>query len=156
MSRWQASLLLLIAPVAARAEEARLPTTEAMVAGAEACATKSLSDAKMAVRLAGLGWEAGDKVEPAKGMRLSTYARDDVDLTYFTSPEMKQCIARAATPSDFDPQPLLAVLSAKLGKTPKTDEPGKRYLYFLPRLDILTVQIKSDAQGPHVEMSVVQ
>ncbi len=155
MSRWQALLLLSIAPMAARAEEARLPTTEAMVAGAEACATKSLSDTKMAERLAGLGWAAKDKAEPAKGMRLSTYAKGDVELVYFTSPEMKQCIARAATPPDFEPRPLLAALSAKLGKEPKAEEPG-RYLYFLPRLDILTVLIKSDAQGPHVEMSVVQ
>ena len=155
MSRWQVLLLLLVAPAAVRAEEARLPTIDAMVAGAEACATKSLSDAKMAERLAGLGWEAKERVDPAKGMRLATYARDDVRLDYFTSPEMKQCIVRAATPPDFDPQPLLAALSAKLGKRPKAEEPG-RYLYFLPRLDILTVLIKSDAQGPHVEMSVVQ
>lgn len=155
MGLWQALVLLMAAQANAGAAEPRIPTIESLVAGAEACATRALSNAKMAERLTGLGWMTGESVEPGKGMRMSTYTRADVTIYHFTSKEMKQCIARGPITPDFQSEMLLTTLTAKLGKAPKVEEPGKRYLYFLPRLDILTVQIKSDDKDPHIEMSVV-
>jgi hypothetical protein len=150
------TLLMASAPIAARADDVSLPSVAAMVAGGQACGTKSLSDAKMAERLIGLGWEAKEARDPSKDMRVVRYVRNGVDLIYFTSKPMKQCIVTARTAIDFDQASLLNALTTVLGKPPKPETPGKRYLYFLPRLDILTVQFKSDTKGPFVEMSVVQ
>jgi hypothetical protein len=164
MHRAAALLVLtaLAAPAAARAQDAApvadeaVPASvEALAAGAAACATRKLSQEKMAERLAAAGWSAGAVHEPAKGMALRYYARQDATLFYFTSSPMTQCVVRGAVAPDYRPDALLAALTAQLGKPPRVDVPGRRYLYSLPRLDILTVQIKSDAKGPHVELSVV-
>ncbi|MES2444402.1 MAG: hypothetical protein V4574_16370 [Pseudomonadota bacterium] len=130
-------------------------SVEALAAGAAACATSRLSQDRMAERLAAAGWTARAADVPGKDMAIRSYARQDVTLFYFTSKPMTQCVARGAVPADYRPDALLAALTAQLGKPPRTDQPGRRYLYSLPRLDILTVQIKSDAMGPHVELAVV-
>ena len=150
-----ALLLLFATPPVAGASSSAAPTVENLVAGAEACATRKLSDTKMAERLATLGWQAREKLRPGKSMQMSTYVRMDVTIYYFTSPEMTQCIARGGMPANFDQAALVSALAAKLAKAPKTAEAGRRYLYFLPRLDILTLQFKSDDKDPHIEMSVV-
>lgn len=157
-----AAILLLGTPAANAqgadvqpASEAVAASVEALAAGAAACATSKLSQDKMAERLVAAGWTAGAAHSPGKDMALRNYARQGVTLFYFTSKPMTQCVARRAVPADYRPDPLLAALTAQLGKQPREEEPGRRYLYFLPRLDILTLQIKSDAEGPHVELSVV-
>jgi hypothetical protein len=130
-------------------------SVEALVAGAAACATRALSQDQMAERLAAAGWTAGAAREISKDMLIRSYSRQDVTLTYFTSKPMKQCVAKGAVAPDYDFAPLVAALAAHLGKQARVDAPGRRYLYALPRLDILTLQIKSDAAQPHVELSVV-
>ncbi|RYY05724.1 MAG: hypothetical protein EON55_25205 [Alphaproteobacteria bacterium] len=143
----------------ARAQDATAPvaaaTVEALVAGSTACATSKLSQDKMAERLLAAGWTSGDARAPGKDMAMRSYTRQNVRLYYFTSKPMTQCVARGDVAADYDPDALLAAVTAQLGKSPRVDEPGRRYLYALPRLDILTLQIKSDAEGPHIELSVV-
>ena len=146
------AMSILIALAAAAAAPAGV---EAMTAGAAACATSKLSQDKMAERLAAAGWTADAARELGKGMAIRSYKRQDVTLFYFTSRPMTQCVVRSTVPADYRPDALLAALTAQLGKPPRVDEAGRRYLYSLPRLDILTLQIKSDASGPYVELSVV-
>ena len=158
------AILLVVAAVGAAgaqgvpaqvADAVAVPTVEALTAGAAACATGKLSQEKMAERLVATGWKAGAAREPGKGMAIRSYARQGVKLFYFTSKPMTQCVARGEVTADYDPDPMVAALTTQLGKPPRVDEPGRRYLYSLRRLDILTLQIKSDAVGPHVELSVV-
>ena len=137
------------------AQTSATASVEALAAGAAACATSKLSQHKMAERLAAAGWTPGAAREPGKGIAIRSYTRQDVTLFYFTSTPMTQCIARGAVTADYRPDALLAVLSAQLGRPPRVAEPGRRYLYSLPRLDILTLQINSDATGRYVELSVV-
>jgi hypothetical protein len=132
------------------------PIVVDLVGGAEICAAGKLSDVKMAERLGDLGWAQTAKA-PGPGVKgtIALYRRNDVRLTYFTSKELTECWASADTDASTDIEPLLAALSDKFGKQPKVETPGVRYLYYLPRLKILTVQIKPKAQGRVVELAVV-
>ena len=139
----------------AQAAGAAAPGVEALVAGADACATRKLSQEQMADRLAAAGWTLAEARPAGKDMAIKSYTRQQVSLYYFTSKPMTQCVVTGRIATGYSPAPLVAALTARFGKQPRVDTPGRRYLYALPRLDILTLQIKSDATDPHVELSVV-
>lgn len=150
-------VLLALAGTAAQAPsgEGSAPAIESVLSGARACATGKLTQERMAERLAVADWKPGAIHQPRPTMTMKAYHRGEVTLYYFTSKPMTQCIVRAATGKHFPVDKLMAGLSLEFGKSPKVDAPGRRYLYPLPRLDILTLQIKSDAEEPHVELRVV-
>jgi hypothetical protein len=109
----------------------------------------------MAERLAVADWKPGAIHQPRPTMTMKAYHRGEVTLYYFTSKtdDPMHCSRRHGQALPVDK--LMAGLSLEFGKSPKVDAPGRRYLYPLPRLDILTLQIKSDAEEPHVELRVV-
>ena len=111
----------------------------------------------MIERITAAGWAAKAQATDARmpGGRLSLFERNGVRIAYFHHREMKQCIVSAPVDGAFRADDLLTPLTAALGKVPKADPPGMRYLYALPRLDILTVQIKAAGGGRSVELSVV-
>ena len=86
---------------------------------------------------------------------IALFERNGARLTYFHSSVMKSCIVSATYPGPYDPTPLLDALSVHLGKEPREDVPGQRYLYGLRGLKILTVQFKPATSGTEVELSVI-
>jgi hypothetical protein len=155
-----ACAILLVSPasaedVSAYAEDLEYPATADVVAGAEACAVRSMSEPKMLERLTSLGWEQkASRAEPGFG-NLTLFRRNHVQLTYFHAKIMKQCIVTARADPAATLEGLLTGLTALFGKPPKIETPGRRYLYFLPRLDILTLQVKPSPAGSNFELSVV-
>ena len=149
-----ASLATLVI-VPASAEPSAAPTTADVVAGAQACAVKSMSEAKMLARLFELGWmKTASRNVPGLG-NLTLFSRNGVQLSYFHAKEMKQCVVKVAAQPSIAIDGLVAELSTLFDKQPKIEEAGKRYLYFLPRLDILTLQVKDSPAGSTIELSVV-
>lgn len=145
---------LLSAPAAAQ-EPVRAPTLDALVASTEACTGKLSSDAKMRDQWIAAGWQPGERVE-RDSFALSAYSRNEVNLHFFTSKAMKTCAVWANIPDDYAIEALADAMAAKLNKTPKVEEPGKRY-YFrnFSGLKILNLLVKEDQRGRYVELSVV-
>ncbi len=147
---------LLSAPAAAQAPAVRVPTLENLVASTDACTGKLSSDAKMRAEWVAAGWQPRERIEPIEGMALAAYSRNDVNLHYFTSKEMKNCSVWANIPDDYAVDVLAGAMAAKLNKAPKVEEPGKRYYYRNFRgLKILNLLVKQDKRGRYVELSVV-
>jgi hypothetical protein len=147
---------LMSAPAAAEAPVARTPTLENLVASTDACTGKLSSEAKMHAEWTTAGWQAGERIEPIEGMALSAYSRDDVNLHYFISKEMKQCKVWANIPDDYAVDALADAMAIKLNKQPKVEEPGKRYYFrYFSGLKILNLLVKEDKRGRYVELSVV-
>jgi hypothetical protein len=144
------------APTAAQAPAVPVPTLENLVASTDACTGKLSSDAKMRAEWVAAGWQPGERIEPIAGMALSSYSRNDVNLHYFTSKEMKNCSVWANIPDDYAIDALASAMAAKLNKQPKVEEAGKRYYFrYFRGLKILNLLVKQDKRGRYVELSVV-
>lgn len=128
-----------------------------LVAGAQVCATGRMGEQAMHGRIvaAGWKWKAERRIPSLGDARLTRFDRDGVILSYFHARAMKQCIVSAPVDDAFQPDDLLTPLTVALGKPPRADPAGVRYLYALPRLDILTVQIRPADRGRTVELSMV-
>jgi len=134
-----------------------------LVLGADTCSKGARRETAMHERIEAAGWtrEVGQPLtlEYSSGRTsaagITMFRHNGARLTYFHSQPMKSCIVSAHYPEPYDPTALLAALTAHLGKEPKADVPGRRYLYGLPGLKILTVQIKPSDGQAEVELSVI-
>jgi hypothetical protein len=147
---------LLGAPAVAQGVAVRTPALESLVSSTDACTGQLSSDAKMREAWVAAGWQPRERIEPIKGMALAAYSRDDVNLHYYTSKEMKTCAVWANIPDDYSVDALADAMAIKLNKKPKVEEPGKRYYFRNFRgLKILNLLVKEDKRGRYVELSVV-
>lgn len=131
------------------------PSLSDVVAGADVCVTRELPETKMLTRISSLGWRKTGELATPKVGNLTTHARNNVSLTYFHGRQMKQCVIRATPAARFDVEELVGRLAAFVGRRPKVERRGVRYLFFLPRSDILTLNILTEFGRRSVELSVV-
>jgi hypothetical protein len=132
-----------------------MPTIEAMVSSIDACTGKAQGPKKMRDIWTAAGWKPTATAMASSTMMMTFYTRNDVELTYFHSSQMKQCITSSIISPDFDVEKLVAAVTKKMAKAPKIDAPGERYYYYYKGSKILNLLVKNDQRGRYVELSVV-
>jgi hypothetical protein len=152
--RWALCLSMVALPTQLVAAAAPDAITH-LVDGAQICASGKLNTTKITKLLLDQGWTApGDLTERTSIGVLTGFARGEVRLFYFSSKEMTTCSV-STDERNAPVNELVTALATRLNKAPKVETPGARYLFFLPRLDILTLQVKPESNMPRIELSVV-
>ncbi len=86
---------------------------------------------------------------------IAIFRREGVQLSYFHSRMMRSCNAEGVVDEKFELDALLANLTQRLGKDPKVDTPGQKYLFNVSGA-ILTVQIKQADGETTVSLGTVR
>ncbi|MEE9434918.1 MAG: hypothetical protein V3V15_11835 [Sphingorhabdus sp.] len=145
-------------------EQTKYASMDVLVLGGETCAVGKRQEKKMLAHIAEKGWNryVGAELETQEGKAgrkypagISLYKRDGVLLTYFHSKYMRSCTAEGIVDTSFDQSALLAQLAERLGRDPKIETPGQKYLFGL-RGAILTVQIKKLENETRISLGVVR
>ena len=142
----------------------REAVVDSLAYAGETCAVGKRQERKMLAYIEERGFERDAAAELKTHERVSgrsdpagltLYSREGVRLAYFHSRYMRTCDATHVIGPDFDIGSLLANLSQRLGKDPKVETPGKKYL-FPVKGAILTVQIKQSEGEATISLATVR